>query len=216
LWDIYWGYTKSPIPAHFHADLLYSTDGGHTKEFKDYGCNHRVLRQGIHAPDHVIYPAEYTHDVAFVGHYGNHPSRHRLLPWLKSTYGSRYIRHQDTRGLKLNKALARVKIVVGESRPWPHYWSNRVYEITGRGGFLMHTETQGLDAEFVPNVHYVPYALDDFAALEKKIAYWLAHDEEREAIRRQGFLHCGENLTYGHRVEVLLRDILTALLERQR
>ena len=157
LWDLYWGHRKGRKPAQFHADMMFSTDGGHDREFREYGCNHQVLRQGIHKPEHIMLPAQYKHDVAFVGSRGKHRNRRLLISWLEKQYGDRYVRHTKTRGLKLNQALAEVKLVVGDSHPSPNCWSNRVYEITGRGGVLMHPSVEGLSEEFTPGEHFIEY-----------------------------------------------------------
>lgn len=206
VWDLYWGYGR-PFPKQFHSDLLFTTDGGHKKEFAGRGYNHSVLRQGIHLPEHVKYAEDYTHDVAFVGGYGKYAPRQKLIEWLAQKYGNRFIHHTHKRGLDLNKALARVKLVVGDSHPSDGYWSNRIYEITGRGGFLLHPKVVGLDREFADGVHYVSYKRDKHGELAELIGYWLGHDDERKAIQQQGFNHCGNRYTYEHRVETLLTCI---------
>ena len=209
-WDLFWGYRPQRLPQ-FKADLLFTTDGGHEDRWKQIGANHQVLRQGIHKPDHQWFDGNYTHDVAFVGNSTAYRERRRLVQWLRNTYRGRFIHHTQTRGLDLNRALARVKIVVGDSFPSPYYWSNRVYEILGRGGFLLMPSTKGLDSEFQDGVHYVSYPRRDFAALKRSISHWINNDEDRERIRRSGFDHCGKEYTYEHRVGVLLEKIRLAL-----
>jgi hypothetical protein len=207
LWDLYWGY-RPDRPEQFHADLLFTTDGGHEKEFAKNGHNHAVLRQGIHKPEHVAYPQDYAHDVAFVGSATKTGHRHKLLSWLNDNYRNRFIHHTDTRGLELNKALARVKVVVGDSYASPHYWSNRIYEITGRGGFLLHPRTVGLNEEFTEGKHYIGYQGGRCDHdLRDLIEFWLAHNEERRIIQRQGFAYCGKHYTYEYRVASLLSQI---------
>lgn len=207
-WDIFQGY-RHKRPTQFKSDLLFTTDGGHCKTFAEQGYNHRVLRQGIHEPDHVMYPEMYKHDVAFVGspRIRGHPQREKLVRWLQRTYQGRFIHHTHVRGLDLNRALARVKVVVGDSYLSANYWSNRIYEITGRGGFFMHPTTPGLDEEFTPGKHYISYVRNDFRALRDSIDYWIDHNDEREQIRFQGFQHCGRHHTYTHRARDLLAKI---------
>ena len=111
--------------------------------------------------------------------------------------------------------LGKVKVFVGDSYPSPNYWSNRIYEITGRGGFLLHPETIGLDEEFIAGKHYIAYKRPGNRAgwqvLQGLIDYWVTHDKEREQIRQQGFAHCGKHYTYTHRVKTLLEHIQTAI-----
>jgi hypothetical protein len=205
LWDLYWGY-RPQRPPQFMCDLLFSTDGGHPMSWEDYGANHQVLRQGIHEPDHRLFENSKSVDIAFVGSTNSYKQRRILTRWLTSTYGDRISFHSNLRGLDLNKELAKTKIVVGDTYPVKNYWSNRVYEILGRGGFLLFPETVGLDSEFTDKVHYVSYPRGNFRALRDRISYYLAHDEEREKIRQAGFEKCGE-YTYTSRVKELLTRI---------
>jgi hypothetical protein len=210
-WDLFYGY-RPKHPAQFKSDILLTTDGGHQDRFERDGYNHSVLRQGIHKPEHQLFNADsYDYDVAFVGTRFGHPSRRRLIAWLERNYGPKFVHLTNTRGLSLNRTLAKVKVVVGDSYPSRRYWSNRVYEITGRGGFLMHPETEGLDEEFSNGCHYVVYDRRDYARLRDQIDYWVANNQEREAIRRQGFAHCGAHYTYSHRVSRLTEIISDAL-----
>ena len=209
-WDLFFG-CRSKIPPQFGAELLFTTDGGHDQHWRERAYNHRLLRQGIHAPEHQMLDACYQHDVAFVGGTGRgyHPSRNRLVKWLKETYRDRFIHHTKTRGLILNEALSQVRIVVGDSWPSPHYWSNRFYEITGRGGFLLHPHTVGLDEEWTDGQHYFGYPRGDLPQLGKIIDHFLKHADEREQIRRQGFEHCGQ-FTYTARCDYLIGAILSS------
>lgn len=202
LWDLYWGYRRTR-PIQWRSDLLFTTDGGHNHEFERAGCNHHILRQGIHAPEYKIFPPKYRYDVGFVGGLKGHPSRRRLIRWLADNYGSRFIHHTSTRGLELNHALRKCRVIVGDSYPSSNYWSNRIYEITGRGGFLLHPETDGLSAEFGSGKHYASYERDNYKEIAWLIEYYLHHDEDREAIRLEGWRHCGQ-YTYTARAKSLL------------
>jgi len=196
----------------FKADIVFSTDGGHDAEFKSAKVNHRLLRQGIYEPEAYISRKKYPTDaqIGFVGSVYSEiwPYRKQLIEFLKYTYGGRFehfgqsgeIRHDP-----LNDLCGTLKIVVGDSVRSPHYWSNRIYEIIGRGGFFIHPIVEGLDEEFTPYEHFIQYKLGDFENLKRIIDYYLEHDEEREAIRMAGFEHCKKNHTYMHRVKEMLR-----------
>lgn len=205
VWDLYWGYRPNR-PDQFYADVLLTTDGGHQQQFETHGYNHSVLRQGIHEPQHIFYNRKPLYDVAFVGGSSRsyYKGRRELVAWLEDTYGTRFKQYTDTRGLALNQELAKVKVVVGDSYPSPHYWSNRVYEIIGRGGFLLHPYTDGLDKEFIDGTHYIAYERGNFTNLKQVIDHWVLNDNGRDNIARQGFDYCGENYTYKHRVATLL------------
>lgn len=196
----------------FQADVVFSTDGGHEQAFKDAGVAHVPLRQGIDVLEAYIANGDYPTkaQIGFIGSvYENiWPYRKKLVDWLSATYGDKFehfgqdgkIRHDE-----LNRLCATLKIVVGDSVRSPRYWSNRIYEITGRGGFIIHPMTEGLDEEFTPYVHFVPYEYGDFKGLKEKIDHFLSHDAEREKIRLAGHEHCKAKHTYGHRVKEMLK-----------
>ena len=68
-------------------------------------------------------------------------------------------------------------------------------------------DIEGLDKEFIPYKHYIPYKKLDLLDLKDKIDYYLKHDEEREQIRREGFEFCKANYTYKNRVEEIIKYV---------
>lgn len=214
LFDLYWGYRESSrvrSEAHFLADLTITTDGGHDRKWEDVGIRHRTLRQGIEEGIQLGTPRNLGPvEIGFVGSSGSHPKwpfRQQLLKFLRETYGDKF-RHfgQDgaLRHEKLNDTLASLKIVIGDSVFSPNYWSNRIYEMIGRGGFLIHPKVPGLEHEFEYYEHFIPYNYNDLGGLQQKIDYYLSHDEEREKIRLAGYEHCHKYLTYTKRAEKLI------------
>lgn len=195
----------------FKADMVFTTDGGHQKEFEALDINHRLLRQGIYQHEAYIgkpvYPTKA--EIVFVGAIYEHiwPYREKLVNFLKETYGDKFEhlgQRGDIRHDQLNNLCATAKIVVGDSVYSPHYWSNRVYEIIGRGGFLIHPRVAGLGDEFIYHKHIIPYDFGNFGQLKEIIDYYLSHEEEREKVRMAGFEHCKANHTYKHRVSQML------------
>ena len=213
LFDLYHGlprglWTRTKYDSQFQADIVFTTDGGHQEEWDKLKVNHRVLRQGIHEPEHQLLEAEKEYDIIFVGS-STYYYRTKLLSWLKNTYGDRFhhfgdIGQPQVRGMSLNKLFAKSKIVMGDSVPTPHYWSNRVYETLGRGGFLIHPQTIGLSDEFKPFKHYVPYERGNFKQLGQIIDHYLENDKEREKIRQQGFKQASK-FTYAERCRELIK-----------
>lgn len=216
-WDICWE-TKNEILVGTHhlfrAKKVLTTDGGNDEKWKAAGIDHSVLRQGIYEPEAIIgkFKEEFACDVAFVGG-SQHEKifgwehRTKLLEFLRNTYGDRF-KHfgedRQIRNLELNDLYASAKVVVGDSLLSPHYWSNRIYETTGRGGFLIFPKVPGLEEEFEYYKHIVPYEIGDWNGLKEKIDYYLSHDKERKEIQMAGFEHCKNNLTYTHRCKELL------------
>lgn len=219
-WDLLIGTSRegsvqsNPV---FLADFTLTTDGGHNEEFKAYGVNHALLRQGIYEPE--AHPGdwkqEYFYDVVFVGteaHGGEcrWDYRKKLLDFLQKTYGSKFRwlgQHQTIRNEELNNLYASARVVVGDSVYSPHYWSNRLYETTGRGGFLIFPEIPGLEKEFEYYKQIVPYRIGDWEGLKEKIDYFVTHDVEREKIQMAGFEHCKQFHTYTKRCEELIKIV---------
>jgi hypothetical protein len=195
--------------APFNSDVVYTTDGGHHKQFAELDIVSKTLRQGIHEPEAILYNRPLTHDIIFVG--GNvYKTRTEMLAGLANRYANfeRY-GHQTgsiVRGLPLNELYSSTKVVVGDSQPSPHYWSNRLYETLGRGGFLLHPHTEGIETEFEDGKHLVLYDRNDLQDLYDKIDYYLSHDTERETIRRAGFELVKGHYTYKDRCRELMKN----------
>ena len=230
LFDLYWGYRReieikvNMLPA-FGADIVFTTDGGHDVMWKRYNINHFTLRQGIDENVKIGKPIYNTKaEIGFVGGRGTWrgwPYRGELLDFLRANYGNRFghfggggncaccvtglseereIRHED-----LNNLLATLKITICDTVNSPHYWSNRIYETLGRGGFAIHPRVEGLDKEFKEFEHFVPYTVGNFKDLKNKIDYYLEDMDSRERIRKDGFDYCHTRHTYTQRVKDLLR-----------
>jgi FkbM family methyltransferase len=201
------------------TDMVFTADGGHQNEFEKRGINHQWIRPGVYGPECVTgqHRPEWDADVAFIGSYSNYhrewPYRRRLVNWLQATYGDRY-RHfggglgPSVRGQDLNDALASAKVIVGDSLclnfTHKRYWSDRVYETLGRGGFLIHPWIEGLEEEFTDGKHLAFYRYNDFDQLKELIDYYISHDDEREQIRQEGQRFVRENCTYAHRCQQML------------
>lgn len=206
LFDLYHGWRNLNVPQ-FKADLVFTTDGGNDKEWKRLGINHITLRQGIHEPEHIMYEAKQKYKVAFIGS-AHYPERIKLLQFLKETYGSdfhHFGQNGELRNLDLNERLAETSVIVGDSVPSRGYWSNRVYEITGRGGFLIHPFVEGLRQEF-DSIPYFEYG--NYKDLKYKIDHYLEDDFTRELLRVAQFKEC-EKYTYTKRCKELCRHILS-------
>lgn len=200
--------------AWLGCDYVYLTDGGHVEEYKAAGIDKRVLYQGI--PDAFCYRGEktkdYEFDIVFVGTLNPiFPYRQETMEWLKKEYGKRFKwigmnDAQEMRGHELNKLYASAKIVMGDSVASPHYWSNRLWETLGRGGFCIFPRIEGLETVYTPYQHYIPYDWGDYTGLQEKIEYYLSHDKERETIQQAAYEHTLKNHLMSHRAKQLLCD----------
>ncbi len=165
-------------------------------------------------------PSRKSNDVVFVGSKNYHPEwqyRPQLINWLEETYGDKFTRaNGDTetgvmRGDELNRFYAGSKVAVGDSLcinfDYPYYWSDRVYETMGRGGFIIHPYIKGMEEQFEDGKHIVFYKFGDFDDLKQKIDYYLTHDKEREKIRKAGFELVKEHYTYKSRWEHIIEVV---------
>ena len=218
LFDLFWGTPREAVMKYdikMKSDFVFSTDGGHNKEFKDLDINHYLLRQSIWDED--VYLTEpdllYPEEIVFVGtnnSWWNY--RQRLISFLQRIYGRKFKRYglkgqDEIRGDDLNRLYNSAKIVVGDSVYSPHYWSNRVYDVLGRGGFLVHPKIPGLEQEFEYYKHFVPYDINNFQQLREIIDYYLIHDLERNKIRLKGFQYCKNHYTTTKRCQEMLKII---------
>lgn len=217
--DLYWGLNvndkrQDRVGTHpfWRTDFVFTADGGHQDEFKARGVNHywlppAVVERGCYKGN---FNQDWAVDVAFVGSKGYHPEypfRGQLIDWLESSYGNRFRRYcGDTqwggfREQRLNDLYASVKVVAGDSctAGIPYYWSDRVPETLGRGGFLIHPEVKGLD---IPGL--VTYKPQDVNDLHEKIEYYLAHEDERRACVELASADVKANHTYTNRVRTML------------
>lgn len=178
---------------------------------------------------------ELAADVVFVGSgsartLAYHPEwtyRGELLKHLLMRYGRRFVKHGGPpenggrsfiRNAGLNDLYASARVVVGdtlclgpEDQTAPRfthtrYWSDRVYETVGRGGFLIHPRIEGLADEFADSEHLVFYDYGDLDQLGRLIDHWTRpeNDAERRRIAVAGQAMVRSRCTYAHRVAEML------------
>jgi len=177
------------------------------------------LPAGVYHKECYIEPAKLKNDVIFVGSKKYHQEwqyRPQLINWLSDTYKNKF-RHygnggiKSLRGSELNTLYASSKIVVGDTLcigfKYPDYWSDRVYETMGRGGFIIHPYVSGMEKEFEDKKHLVFYEYGNLKQLKELIDYYMEHDEERETIRKAGHELVKENYTYKNRWKHILKEL---------
>lgn len=179
------------------------------------------LPSAVYDKEANMIPKKSELEVIFVGNRGYHsewPYRPQLIDMLKDTYRDKFqwfSGEEDSGGLKrgdaLNQVFADAKVVVGDSLclnfDYPYYWSDRVWETLGRGGFLIMPWIKGLDDYFEDGKHLVFYEYGDFKDLRSKIDFYLQNDQAREYIRKQGHELVKNNHTYRHRWETILNEV---------
>lgn len=135
-----------------------------------------------------------------------------MLDTLHRKFGRRFVcwpKQQAIRGTDLTDLYASVKVVVGDSclaGKVPGYWSDRVPETLGRGGFLIHPYVDG-----ILNTHpdLVTYTPGDMSELVGKVSHFLVHPEDRELNRKQNAEYTRTHHTYRNRMQTVLDTVLS-------
>lgn len=204
-----------------HIDHFFTVD---PKMAEWFNANTKVrghyLQAGVfHEECYISSSPTVFQDVVFVGSKGYHPEwpyRPLLIDWLRTSYRERFTHVGGDgigvyRGDPLNALYAGAKVVVGDSLSigfdYPGYWSDRVYETIGRGGFIIHPFIEGMQEHFEDKKHLGFYKFGDFPQLKSLIDYYLEHSEERESIRLAGHEHVKANHTYKQRWEHILKEV---------
>lgn len=223
--DRWWGLDREGQvhdDAFFGVDLLCTADGGHELEWATAGVNHHWFSPGVSEFECVAGTPRplYTSDIAFVGSWrpGYHAEwKHRpqLVHFLRTTYGKR-CRFWPLKGRPavrqeaLRDLYASTKVNVGDSclvGDVTRYWSDRIPETLGRGGFLLHPYVEGIEEHFTDGKHLRLWPLGDFGELRRLIDHYVANDVERRSIADAGRQHVLETATYTVRMRQLF-DLL--------
>ncbi len=109
-------------------------------------------------------------------------------------------------GEPMLRALCAARVVVNPHGDFMRYGGNfRLFEACGVGAFQITDDRPGVREWFVPGEHLVIYR--DPAHLRELVAYYLAHDHERERIASAGRAHVLAHHTFAHRMDALVRLI---------
>lgn len=192
-----------------------------SSRWAELGVEHRWMPPGVYGTEAALPPrrtSRYETPVVFVGSTSYHPEwawRQDLLAFLHEHYRRRFQtwpRNGAIRGQALNDLYASAKVVVGDSclvPPSQGYWSDRLTETLGRGGFLLHPWTPGIDELFVDGLHLRYFEIGDRAGLKALIDYYLDHDDERRKIAKAGQEYVLAEHTYVNRMQQMLDTLRT-------
>lgn len=223
--DLWWGLERehqvAEEPYFQHTQYMFTADGDHDDRWIDAGVHHHWSPPAVFGPECTPGTArpQLRSDVAFVGSWrgGYHdawwPARKAMLDALQRRYRQRvrfWPRGHAVRGPALNDLYASVKVTVGDScfaDRSDRYFSDRPFEAVGRGAFLVMPWIRGLAEMLVDGEHIRYFPPGDHAEMIRLVDYYLAHDDERERIRRAGQAHVAQNHTYAVRMEDLLETV---------
>lgn len=226
--DVFWGTGRGGrqwwLNPMFHTAFVFTVDGDHDIEWKNYGKNHVYLPPGIrHDAAHFgKFREEYACDVSFVGSNGSGyhedvwPDRRILVDnlramcqrngWIFKNPGGdnpKIMRSDD-----MNDFYASCKVSVGDSlchlREKSRYWSDRLPEATGRGATLIMPQIDAITDIYGDSVAMYPW--NDFAALEEKIKYLLDNPKVREEMSKKAQTISAKDHTYVNRIKIILKE----------
>lgn len=209
----------------WQTQWVFSPEGSRQSQdaFQALGINQRYLPAAVFEDDcYLAEPVEkFRHDIVFVGggvtyaHPEWQPYRASLMKFLTETYGDRFRKYghpeRTVRGHELNQLYASAKIIIGDTLCKDftdyNYFSDRQFEVTGRGGCLLMPYIAGVTDFFRDREEAVFYSFGNWVQLKNLIDYYLVHNDEREAIRLAGYERTKREHTYTQRMTVML-DVL--------
>jgi hypothetical protein len=214
------GKREALIPGnHFWAaPHVFTADGGHDEIFAELGVNHHWLPPAC--PKRLIgfgspSPAHRRLKIVFIGN-RNHwnPVRAQMVALLSDRYGSSFAWYGPQsplgplRDRALNDLYASNVIVVGDFLGIPRCWSDRIPRTLGQGGFLLHTEVEGMAEQgFVNGVTLATWKAGDLESLTDQIDYYLDNQERRLEIASVGQAVVNKAHTWHHRAAQILETI---------
>ncbi len=225
--DRWWGLDREhQIRDHpyFHCDLVITADGGHQEEFAKLGINHVWMPPAVSEFECLRTPAlnvaEYRAPITFVGSWqgGYHAEwkhREELVRYLRRRGANFWPKKGEPaiRGQALRDLYANTSVVVGDSclvGNATRYWSDRIPETLGRGGFLLHPWVEGLDEHFTDGEHLVTWKVGDWGDLTAKLNHYERDGAERARISENGRAHVLEFHTYEVRCRAIV-ELVAAL-----
>lgn len=222
--DIWWGLKRQSqidIEPFFEVDLLVTADGGHDADWAAGGFNHVWFPPGVSLGECEpgMYRSDLASPIAFVGNWQGdyHPEsahRHQLVKWLSETYGSTCAfwprpGHHALRGADLRDLYASVDVLVGDScfcgSSLKNYWSDRIPESLGRGGYLLHPAVVGMGEQgFVNGETLGTWSAGQWGQLARAIEWALDNPDERRSVAAAGKALVVKKHTYERRMEQLV------------
>ena len=197
------------IPLVF--DKVYVSEFIDAHHLKLCGFNNVEWLPGAFHPDWFKpLELEKEYDIGFVGQLDNtvvrsKTTRKRMLDALSQKFN--IMSNQNIRGPAVNELFNRSKILI--ERTIFCNFGSRMFEVIGSGGFGLINKYpcyNGLDQIGLDGTHFVTYdeSLED---AEKKIEYYLKHDDERKRIAQAGYEYFLRHHTYYHRINKIISDL---------
>ncbi len=151
----------------------------------------------------------YAYRVAFFRNLSDYRVRLWGLPpplWMQLGLVAPMVQSRFVAGAEKAKAFRGASIVINNMHPAEIWGTNvRTFEACGAGAFQIVDWRPGLAQLFEIDRELV--AFRDLPDLKRKIDYYLAHPEERQAIAAAGHARALHEHTYTHRLQLLLDTV---------
>jgi hypothetical protein len=225
--DLFFGLSRvgwKSMPM-WSAQHILTADGGNDDKWQKLGINHHWMlpatrKKWTQTTGRTI--RRMVCDVAFVGNNGL--SYHKSWPyrvelnlelqkmcqrngWTFMNPGG--MQRRIERNQAMNDFYRSAKVTIGDSlcfdKENARYWSDRVYEATGRNGLLVMPQINALQDDFGDSLLMYPWG--DWETLERMIADLLADEQRRNELRAAGRAHTSRHHTYNNRVHELLEIV---------
>lgn len=224
--DRFWGLPRESqvgTEPWFACRVVATADGGNQDRFADAGVDHVWLppavaesecEPGTPRPDMIG-------DVAFCGNWRDyHPEwahRRDMVLFLNRRFPGRFAvwpKGEQLRGRNLADLYASVNVMVGDSclvDGRGRYFSDRIPETLGRGGFLLHPHVDGVTdgTLYQAGEHLDCWDLGDWPRLAALVERWLDDPDGRARVAEQGMAHVKAHHTYRVRVRQVLAELET-------
>lgn len=186
------------------ADLVFVTDETYVRTHP-HG-KFKVLRQGFDDRKMKYKPKKraFSSKIMFVG--TPYSGREWLFNDLAIKFGKDFQVATNIWGELFQDVCHSVPVLVAPDYPSDdYYWSNRVYNILGNGGFLMHPYCEGLAKEYEDVKDLVFYR--DQQELVRKIKYYLERPQRRAYISTNGKRKTRLKYSYKQRCKTFLNIV---------
>ncbi len=223
--DRWWGLAReSDIFTHpfFKCDVLWTADGGHEQLWREAGVTHRWLLPALDARGTDTPARVAASPIIFVGNFTSYhpewPHRAELVAHLREWYGDKFAALPAPGaprlvGQQLTNLYSAARVVVGDSclaGNADHYFSDRVPETVGRGGFLLHPAVQGLEYVVVPGRHVITWSLGDWQELRELTSRALRDEAWCHQVASAGCAHVRQHHTWESRLRVVIATSLSS------
>jgi Glycosyl transferases group 1 len=210
---------RNLLACALECDFTLSSSYTYVEMFREHGCNAYYLQHSYEPMEHVSHAAAKDIPVVFLGNYVPHKSfpgtqeRLEIAEAIKRFGGRVHGKGwpSDISRSEINKfcgagsvySRAKIAININHFHKDLMYQSDRWFHAAASGAFTLSYRSPGIEYIMEDGKH--TRCFSSVEELSELIEYYLAHEDERELIARQGREHCIRYHSRGVRARELLR-----------